>query len=292
MLKQNYKEYTDEQLKRIHQIQLNMVKDIDCICRKYNINYFAVSGTALGAVRHKGYIPWDDDIDIAMLRNDFMKFIEVSEKEFGNKYTLFSPESKNKYYNFVPIVSLNNTRLIVPLSKDVFDTGIFIDIFIYENIPDDPKKAKKHIQRCYFWRNIYVMGRANFELLYDGATLLQKTKYFVAKIVRFLMNILDKDGIKVRKKYLNLVYKYHDKTQTFTVLGDPYANDVIMKKNEILPITYLKFEDFDMPMMANYLLNLERKFGKNYMVIPPVEKRVNHCPYILEFDGDSENERI
>lgn len=279
----SYKEYTPEQLEKLHKVQLDMLKDIDTICKKHQITYFAVSGTALGAVRHKGYIPWDDDIDIAMMRNDYLKLLKVAKEEFGDKYTLFSPETEHKYYNFVPIVSLNNSRMIVPLSKDVFDTGIFIDIFIYENIPDNPEEAKKHIKQSFFWRNLYVMSRANFELLYEGATIIQKIKYTISRVARFIIPLFDKDGSKIRKKYLSLVYKYHDKTNTYTVLGDPYADDVIMKKEEIIPVKHLDFEDFKMPMMADYLANLERKFGKNYMDLPPVDKRVNHCSYILEF---------
>ena len=141
-----YKPYKPEILKKLHIVQLNMLKDIDVFCRKYDIHYFAVSGTALGAVRHKGYIPWDDDIDIAMLRDDYLKMLEHRD-ELQPKYTLFSADCENKYYNFVPIISMNDTRMIVPLSKDVFDTGIFIDVFLYENIPDDPQEAKKYISK-------------------------------------------------------------------------------------------------------------------------------------------------
>lgn len=277
-----YKSYDPEVLKKLHIVQLKMLKDIDVFFKKYGIRYFAVSGTALGAVRHKGYIPWDDDIDIAILREDYLKLLEHQD-ELQPKYTLFSADCKNKYYNFVPIISLNDSRMIVPLSKDVFDTGIFIDVFLYENIPDDPQEAKKYISKCFFWRNIYVMSRANFELLWPGATFVQKCKYTISRVVRFFAKYIDPDGMKVRKKYLRLIDKYYGKTNTYTVLGDPYANDVIMKGNEILPNKYLLFEDFQMPMMADYLANLERKFGPNYMEIPPEDKRVNHCPYILEF---------
>lgn len=277
-----YKEYTKEQLEKIHKIQLDMLKDIDAVCKKHGITYFAVSGTALGAVRHQGYIPWDDDIDIAMTRDDYDRFRKVYA-ELGSKYTFFSPDTEHHYYNFVPIVALNGTRLIVPLSKDVFETGIFIDIFLYEYIPDDSKAAEKYIRQCYFWRNLYVMGHANFELLKEGASLIQKVKYTISDIVRFFTRFFDQDGTKVRRKYLKLIDKYKGKTNTLTVLGDPYAMDVIMKKDEILPVKHLPFEDFSLPVMQDYELNLKRKFGNDYMEIPPIEKRVNHCPYILDF---------
>lgn len=282
-----FRNYTDEEIEKLHKLQLDMIKQLDEIFERHGIKYFAIAGTALGAIRHQGYIPWDDDIDIAMLREDYEKLLKVYKEEFGDKYTLFGPDSEieDKYYNFVPIVALNGTRLIVPLSKDYYDTGIFIDIFIYENIPDEPKAAEKHINKTFFWRNLYVMGRANFELLKEGATAVQRVKYAISSVVRCFEKIFDKDGVKIRRKYLKKVNKYDGKTDTFTILGDPYSRKCTVTRDEIFPIKRVKFEDFQMPVMNQYEKVVERRFGKNFMEIPPVDKRVNHCPYILDF-GD------
>ena len=100
------KEYEPEILQKLHTLQLEMLSDLQKICEKYNLEYFAVFGTALGAVRHKGFIPWDDDIDVGMLRKDYDIFIQVAEKEMGDKYQIMTPEIEKKYGTF-PGKSLN-----------------------------------------------------------------------------------------------------------------------------------------------------------------------------------------
>ena len=80
------KRYKPEVLKKLHTVQLKMLKDFSEVCDKYEIPYFVVYGTAIGAVRHHGFIPWDDDIDVAMLRVDYNKFFEIFENEMGDEY--------------------------------------------------------------------------------------------------------------------------------------------------------------------------------------------------------------
>ena len=91
------KEYEPKVLERLHALQLEMLQDLQTICEKYDLQYFAVFGTALGAVRHKGFIPWDDDIDVGMLRKDYDVFIQVVEKEMGDKYQIMTPEVDKNY---------------------------------------------------------------------------------------------------------------------------------------------------------------------------------------------------
>ncbi|MCD8022436.1 MAG: LicD family protein, partial [Lachnospiraceae bacterium] len=79
--------YDPEVLKKIQAVELDMLKDFDALCEKYHLEYFCVGGTTIGLLRHQGYIPWDDDIDIGMMRSDYDRFLEVAEKEYGDKYS-------------------------------------------------------------------------------------------------------------------------------------------------------------------------------------------------------------
>ena len=81
-------EYEESTLKKLQGIQLGILKDFIDVCKKYDLKYFLIFGTAIGAARHKGFIPWDDDIDIGMLRSDYDKFIDIMDKEMGEKYNL------------------------------------------------------------------------------------------------------------------------------------------------------------------------------------------------------------
>ena len=89
--------YEPEILDKLHSVHLQILRDFIQVCKKYNLNYFVVYGTAIGAVRHSGFIPWDDDVDVAMLREDYEKFIKVFSKELGGQYNLLTPERDGRY---------------------------------------------------------------------------------------------------------------------------------------------------------------------------------------------------
>ena len=89
--------YDDAVLEKLHRVQLEILSDFIGVCKKYNLTYFVVYGTAIGAVRHSGFIPWDDDIDVGMLREDYNKFFEVFQDELGEKYNLLTPEIDGRY---------------------------------------------------------------------------------------------------------------------------------------------------------------------------------------------------
>ena len=91
------KVYDQETLDKIQKVELDMLRDFDAMCEKHGIQYFAVGGTTIGCVRHKGFIPWDDDIDIGMVREDFEKFLRVANTEYGDKYSVLNFESDNTY---------------------------------------------------------------------------------------------------------------------------------------------------------------------------------------------------
>lgn len=110
---QNTRGYEPEVLEKLHKIQLEILEDFIYVCEKYNLTCFGVYGTAIGAVRHQGFIPWDDDIDVGMLREDYNRFFEVFEKELGEKYTLLTPEIDNRYACTVTHIQRKGTRLFL-----------------------------------------------------------------------------------------------------------------------------------------------------------------------------------
>ena len=127
------------ELEELHQIELDMLKEIDRICRRENIQYYLAGGTLLGAVRHKGFIPWDDDIDIAMARDEYERFLKVMKKERHPYLKIFAMEFDKEYqYTFAKVVD-TRTRLIEEIGKDLPDMGVFIDIFPIDGLGNDRK---------------------------------------------------------------------------------------------------------------------------------------------------------
>ena len=129
------------ELEELHQIETDILTAIDEICRKENIRYYLAGGTLLGAVRHKGFIPWDDDIDIAMPRDDYERFLKVMRKGAHPYYKILALEYKEDYpYTFAKVVD-TRTRLQEEIGKDLPEMGVFIDIFPLDGMGDDRDKA-------------------------------------------------------------------------------------------------------------------------------------------------------
>ena len=138
----------DDILRRIKKIQLEILIQIDRICKKHKIHYSLYAGTMLGAVRHKGFIPWDDDLDICMLRNDYNKFLKVWKKENTNGYILQNKDIEPNFtQSFSKIRKDHTTFIQAEWEQGKYHTGIFVDIFPIDRIP------KKKIQRgLFYWR--------------------------------------------------------------------------------------------------------------------------------------------
>ena len=132
-----YKELDNKTLKKLHEVGLEILLEIDRVCKKYDIPYFLCGGTLLGSIRHKGFIPWDDDIDIGMLRNDYEKFEECYIKEHSKKYYLHSIKTDEDYWlSFIKIQKNNTTINEKFIEKLDTHKGIFVDIFPFDKVPD------------------------------------------------------------------------------------------------------------------------------------------------------------
>lgn len=136
-----------EKRKHLWWLELKMVEKFQQICEKHNLTYFAVGGTLLGAVRHKGFIPWDDDIDLGMMRGDYEKFLKVAPKELGDKYFLQIPDSDPGYHAGIAKIRMNGTTCMMYNLWEhgvPFHQGVFIDIIPLDAVPDNPVIRKIH----------------------------------------------------------------------------------------------------------------------------------------------------
>ncbi len=272
-------QYKQDELEKVQSLALTILKEVHRVCIENNIPYFIIGGTALGAVRHKGFIPWDDDIDIGMMREDYNKFIRISPEKLGSKYFLqhFSTEPATPFY--FAKVRMNNTLFVEEYCKDLpIHQGIFLDIFPYDNIPDDLKIRENHRKKVSYYSELFIAkSMVDVSILSKGFPRVMKlivrwslhyALFFVSK--EYLFAKLDSATTRfnnVEGKYLNFV-KY------------PFLK---IKKDSLVSLEKILFEGNEFYCCKNINEYLESHF-KNYMNIPPVEKRINHRPAILEFN--------
>ena len=284
-----YKQYDPVTLRKIQQVELGIYKEIRRICDKYHLSCFALYGTAIGVARHKGFIPWDDDMDIGMLREDYETFLKVAPQEFAGKYKLTGPDCADKYYNLVPNVSKVGTRFIHLFDSGNFNVGILVDIFPLDYTVADDKLRKKQEQKCLFWRTLYLLRNVNFyknHLEGDGNRFL----LLASAVAHHLLRISPLSNDFLARRYKKWAVKYNDPAHRGTLitrLGEESAEKSLLAQEEMFPLVEMPYEDTTIHMVRCYDKMLRNFYG-DYMQLPPEENRKNHYPNFLDF-GEEEN---
>lgn len=278
----------EKTMKRLHDELLSILLDVKYTCDKYGINYMLSYGSCLGAIRHKGFIPWDDDVDIMMLRSEYELFIEKFKQEYSEKYIVAEPLKQDHYFSKITkILKKETTYIEIPTAGIKEFHMIFIDLFIIEKIPNS--KFKRIILGKIY--NLAYKGSSTcIDYLYPSPIIEEKAK----------INLEVKKYYRLRKKigwifsHLGGIYfwirvcekiakKYKDKdTEMLGILTGVNYGKEIFEKNMFTEVTTTKFCGHEMKIPANYDKYLSNLYG-NYMEIPPVEKREAHIAYKIDF---------
>lgn len=240
---------------------LDILVEIDKICRKHNIQYWIDFGTLLGAVRHGGFIPWDDDLDIAMTSEDFQKFSEIAPKELPSSLFLQTKSTDPSYNMLVKKVRDKNSFFITQhedFTKD-YKKGLYVDIFEVKPYPNAPKQLQKTIMHWYKKIYFFYSVKQDVNLKNHLATLTLPIIKLGLDIAWGLLCLLPKN---------KLGYDKH-----FNPYGNSYSKDMVF------PLKDITFEGKTFFGPTNPILYLTSIYG-DYMQIPPKEKRVTHIIYV------------
>lgn len=248
-------------LQHLQRVLLEIAQDIDRICVKNGIKYYLLGGSCIGAIRHKGFIPWDDDLDICIPRSDYDRFIEVCKKELDSNRYVLQEGLKDWPLNFSKI-RLKGTVFREPEDDYASEEmrGIFVDIFCLENVPDNNFLAR--IQ--YFLAKYYLCYQLG-ERKYHHASIKKKCMMFLA----FPLKIKS-----LRKKVISFIEKFNSQpTQRwgFFYGRTKYKSAIVSKSIYGIP-KYVDFENIKLPVPEKYHEYLTQIFG-DYMKLPPVEQR-------------------
>lgn len=272
-----YKSYDKKTLDKLHKVELEIMDKFVDICEKNNLKYFLTGGTMLGSVRHSGFIPWDDDIDIGMPREDYDQFIKVAPKELGDKYYLDCLETNKNFYLPFAKIKKNGTIFQEDFSNNIEgNKGIFIDVFPFENV-----RKNNFFYKLRFALSLSVMDAIFFK------KRMRKLKNMTCAPLSIVLSIFPKSFLV--KIFHFIVTMVHDNnTKYISVIGTGYGyRRELMLRDKILPPKKVPFEDKKYYGMADSDYYLTKIFG-DYMKLPPVEKRRNHMPSKLDF-GDSDD---
>lgn len=252
-------------MKKVWAIQLKMAQYLIDVCKRHGLKVWADGGTLLGTVRHKGYIPWDDDIDMLMFREDYDKLIELADSEFKDPYFLQCAYTEKHYYRGHAQMRYKGTTAI--LKGDIyqpFDQSIFLDIFVYDAIPDVEDDV---------WKNKLEKADNIGWYLYDTEYYRLKLKdvKHPKRFLRYAKAKMKNEcgyGLEKFKEYENLFREY--KMKDCQRVACPCFNREIFKtatkqKEWYREMLYLPFEDIEMPVPIDYDKVLETQYGKNYM---------------------------
>lgn len=282
--KKQFKEYDDFTLKRIQEVELEILKDFMDICDRHGLDYFGIAGTGIGALRHQGFIPWDDDIDVAMPRDDFEKLLPLVEKEMGDKYLIMNAERYPNYPLMTTRMTMRGTKFKEEALKNIdAPLGIFLDLYPLDKVSDNPKEARRQARDAWFWSKILILRSIPFPMLgFSGWKA--KIIHAICGLAHLVLSILHVPKTWIYKKAYEAETRsnHYTKTKNLDFFCDttPYMNLYAVK--DIYPLRKLPFEDVELNFPHNLHNNLTGMYG-DYMQLPPEEKRKNHYPYELEF---------
>ena len=266
----------DTTRKKVWAIELDLYKRFSGACDKYGLRYWVAFGTLLGTIRHDGFIPWDDDFDVCMPREDYEKLTQIAEKEFEHPYFFQTTLNDTDYYSAFARLRNSNTTGILNVSRNnKCNNGIFMDIFPFDNAPNN-KMVQNWRQFINHSRN--VLAHAYVYNVNPSRIARTANKILHSRLVRF----------DPRKQYVK-VNQYAQKSPNTTgyigMMAFPgkYNAHLVFRKDYFRETIYHKFENFEVPVPIGYDSILKERYGE-YMEFPPVSARGNWHDFIFAPD--------
>ncbi len=268
-----------ETLRRVQLVQLEIAKEIKRICDENDIKYFLTAGTLLGAVRHGGFIPWDDDLDLGMLNDDFKKFCELAPMCLNKKYVLQTMETDFSYPIPLAKVRKVGTRYVENKANLSNKPGIFVDIIPYKNVPDSYGEAEAIAKKAVNIQRVLLMQCGNRPWMDEhGIVWKKRIGYVLYQVIALFTS---------KKTLINRYHSLFSGHETSNkVAGDlAFSGNKYLDKSWFEHVISMKFEDTEFSVCAAYKDYLETVYG-DYMQLPPEDQRENRHQ-IVEIDfGD------
>ena len=257
-------ELTPGERAALHVHLIDVYAEFDRVCRAQNIPYYLVGGSLLGAVRHQGIIPWDDDVDVCLLRQDYERFIRAAPHELGDRYFLQTTKSDPDYFLCFAKIRVNGTKVVEASSADCdIHHGAYIDILALDNVPESPATRWLHAGLCTLL-NVMVLARGKYRDL-------SHVKNGVARVLRMLLRPIPFPTLVNWLQAALQLSRNDDSTDVLMFSGISYRGECYPRRYFNKP-TELMFGGHWAPAPAMWHEYLTDLYG-DYMTPPPEDER-------------------
>lgn len=270
-----------DEINKLHDYLLDILKEFQRICEKNHLTYFAIAGTMLGAIRHNGFIPWDDDLDVGMPIEDFISLRSIIENDIKKPYAFIDTLNKKRNIRYFYKIENENTAFIEEENID-FKKGIWIDILPFSGTPNNKIALYLFLKKLYFYKKLDLYKNMKYskcdnikqkiqKIVFSFFTFNKKNNYYVNKFE----NLMNKYDFKKSNKIFyawRLSFSYKE-TIKYSIFDSSIFSSFVSHK----------YENTEIKIPVGYDLYLKKCYG-DYMKLPPVDKRKCHKPFILSFD--------
>ncbi len=256
------------EMKKVWAVELDLLAEFDRVCKKHGIKYIASGGTMLGAVRHKGFIPWDDDVDLMMMRDEYEKLCKIAPSEFKHPYFFQTEDTDPGVMRYFARLRNSETTGIQEYEESShfkYNQGIFIDIFPMDAVIDDPELLKKQAKDEKNLRDkMFQACKWGHHLPYTNTLGYKLKKYLILPLFgNFIKKLFNPN--KLFHQYMDICSRYNEvKTEFLSLLTFDFYNKAhYIKRKDMENIIDIDFEFLKLPIIANYDEALRWKYG-NY----------------------------
>ncbi len=265
--------------KEIQEIELEILLEVDRFCKDKGLRYYLAGGTLLGAIRHRGFIPWDDDIDICMPRPDYERFLSIFPKGVVDKRFQLGNVQLDEFDNEAPFCNVlsKDTMIVSKFLNRQPNQNIWIDIFPVDGLPEAEDEVFHIYKEGDFYRKIFILCNSK---LGEGRTSFRKWAKFLLKP---LANLYGKKRIMHKLTSIGMKHSYDSSNYVGIVTWGLYGAGERMLKVAFEKAVEVEFEGYKFPAFSCWDSYLHGLYG-DYMQLPPIEKRQTHEmeAYLLE----------
>ncbi len=280
--------WVSAEMKKVWAVELDLLNEFTRVCTEHNLKWFAHAGTMLGAVRHHGFIPWDDDIDVIMPREDYEKLSCIGPRVFSSPYFLQNEATDHFFCRVFSRLRNSNTTAIQVREKEYafpYNQGIFIDIFPLDNVPDDQAALSAHLEQIHYYESHewIVRNLVHFYRPKKGKGIVKRLKYCLKHLWFKYFDHENGDYNKLLQTHVNLITAFNDieTHRVGEVIISPLGRH-IWEKEWLRTAVYLPFEMLQIPVPSGFEQCLAASYGNDWH--SPKQEGNYHGQVIFDVD--------